>query len=182
MFGILRRFYPSAEGFEGSALVSSGEVHRLSLSPMLIFLDFDGVLHPDGCNPSSYFSCAPLLEAVLRQSADFEVVISSSWRHSRPFDELVQLFSADVRRYFVGVTPDSRYVEMPVALGLYPRQAEIEVWLRENARATDMWVAIDDRPWLFKPFFAQLIKTHPDHGMTLQTCEDLLRRKALLYR
>ena len=69
---------------------------------------------------------------------------------------------------------------MPVRLGLYPRQAEIEVWLRENAQATDNWVAIDDRPWLFKPFFPRLIKTQPDYGMTLQTCEELLRRKGSL--
>ena len=159
MFVISRRFYRFAEEFDGSRLLPRGEVDGVALSQMLIFLDFDGVLHPNGCNPSSYFSRAPLLEAVLRQSADFEVVISSSWRHRRPFDELVLLFSADVRKYVVGITPDSRYVEMPVRLGLYPRQAEIEVWLRENAQATDNWVAIDDRPWLFKPFFPRLIKT-----------------------
>ena len=105
MFVISRRFYRFAEEFDGSRLVPRGEVDGVALSQMLIFLDFDGVLHPDGCNPSSYFSRAPLLEAVLRQSADFEVVISSSWRHRRPFDELVLLFSADVRKYIVGITP-----------------------------------------------------------------------------
>ena len=31
-----------------------------------LFLDFDGVLHPEMCNKGAFFSQLPLLEAVLR--------------------------------------------------------------------------------------------------------------------
>lgn len=54
---------------------------------MVIFLDFDGVLHPEYIPGASlgkyktnrdYFSCLPNLENLLREFPDLEVIISST--------------------------------------------------------------------------------------------------------
>lgn len=53
---------------------------------MILFLDFDGVLHPYPCKPEQAFSAAPRLLAVLDDFPHVDVVVSSSWRllrHSR---------------------------------------------------------------------------------------------------
>ena len=56
--------------------------------PMLPFLDFDGVLHPDRSSVDLYFCRLTLLEPWLRKRPQIEVVISSSWREAHPLDEL----------------------------------------------------------------------------------------------
>ena len=46
---------------------------------MILFLDFDGVLHPNS-DDSEHFSCAPLLWELLRRHPDVRVVLSTGWR------------------------------------------------------------------------------------------------------
>lgn len=47
---------------------------------MIIFLDFDGVLHGYDGTAKDLFRHAPRFSAVLRDHANIEVVISSDWR------------------------------------------------------------------------------------------------------
>ncbi|MFZ3000646.1 MAG: HAD domain-containing protein [Undibacterium umbellatum] len=48
---------------------------------MILFLDFDGVLHPEPCyDKTQLFSCLPRLEAILRDFPTVQIVISSTWR------------------------------------------------------------------------------------------------------
>lgn len=49
------------------------------LNPVL-FLDFDGVTHPEVCTAEQLFCCLPLIEEVLRRRPGVDIVISSSWR------------------------------------------------------------------------------------------------------
>jgi len=53
----------------------------------IIFLDFDGVLHPDGVG---LFSRLPLLESFLSRMPEAEIVVSSTWREDHTLDELRQ--------------------------------------------------------------------------------------------
>jgi hypothetical protein len=47
----------------------------------VIFLDFDGVLHAEGCDPASYLCHIERVQDVLREfNNGIEIVISSSWR------------------------------------------------------------------------------------------------------
>ncbi|WP_205895069.1 HAD domain-containing protein [Metapseudomonas otitidis] len=55
---------------------------------MILFLDFDGVLHPeyDGqATPADVVFChLPRFEAVMRDHPEVEIVISSTWREQFP--------------------------------------------------------------------------------------------------
>ena len=66
---------------------------------MILFLDFDGVLHPeysDRAVPDEIAFChLPRFEAVLRDFPNVEIVISSTWRYHLPLDALRERFSAD---------------------------------------------------------------------------------------
>lgn len=54
---------------------------------MILFLDFDGVMHPDLCPRSEWFERLPMFERWLRGHDQIEVVISSSWRNVVPWRE-----------------------------------------------------------------------------------------------
>ncbi len=76
---------------------------------MILFLDFDGVLHPEPCYSDSDLFChRPLFESVMREFPDIEIVISSTWRQNRSLAQLKALFSDDIAACIVGVTPDWR--------------------------------------------------------------------------
>ena len=112
---------------------------------MIIFLDFDGVLHEIACTSKDLFSHAPRFSEMLRDHPNLEVVISSDWRKGAgSVAELVVHFDPDVRHRFVGWTG----IE-----GKGPRQRERECWqwLRQHGREHVRWIAIDDCPDNFGP-------------------------------
>src|SRR3989344_2338617 len=76
----------------------------------ILFLDFDGVLHPEHCHESKHFCCLPILEEVLRQAPEWKVVVTSTWRLDQPFEAILQRFSPDIARVIEGVTP--KYCEL----------------------------------------------------------------------
>lgn len=47
----------------------------------LLFLDFDGVLHPEHCHESKRFCCLEVFEEAVRQAPDIDLVVTS--RYSR---------------------------------------------------------------------------------------------------
>lgn len=114
----------------------------------ILFLDFDGVLHPqyDGaCVPQEQAFChLPRLEAVLRDYLGVELVISSEWRRQLPLDALRARFSPDIAARIVGATPVAAFA------ALARREAEILQWLAAAGRAADApWLALDDAIWQF---------------------------------
>ena len=75
---------------------------------IVLFVDFDGVTHPEPCLRIDEFCFLPLIEQVLREHIDLDVVISSSWRHEHSLDQLRGFFSPDVAQRVVGVTPSNK--------------------------------------------------------------------------
>lgn len=133
---------------------------------MILFLDFDGVLHPEPPYDESQLFCRlPLLEDCLRSFPEVLIVISSAWRDTRTLDDLRGLFPEEIGRRIVGVTPNWRDIPELVETIGYQRHAEIEGWLRQADVPWEKWVAIDDRPWLFKPFLPNLVVCDPDVGL-----------------
>lgn len=142
---------------------------------MIIFLDFDGVLHPEPCSRPELLLCElPRVERVLRDFPQAQVVVSSTWRDTRTLGELQSLFSPDVALQVIGVTPPWRDLEDIVYN--YQRQAEVEAWLRKNRSPWDRFAVLDDRAWLFSPFYAPLLKCDPATGMDDQVEQQLRDR------
>lgn len=142
-----------------------------------LFLDFDGVLHPEFCHESKHFCQLPVLEDVLRAMPSVEIVISSTWRHHRPFEVLQATFSADIAPRVVGTTP--RYAdlaEIPERLLGYEREAECVAWLRTHRASTERWLALDDRAWLFRPFSTHLVQTDGKSGLDASSAQTLAQR------
>lgn len=115
---------------------------------VVLFLDFDGVLHyfwpePDATDEeNSYFYFIPAFESVIRQfmtKLDITIIISSSWRDKRNYDQLRQPFSSDIRHLIKGVTP-CHYDNSDGS-----RLKECEEWLMTN-NYNGAWFALDDHP------------------------------------
>ena len=134
---------------------------------MILFLDFDGVLHPDPCFDSArLFEHAPRLAEALEPFSEVSIVLSTSWRTQYTFEQMVGPFPAALRDRVIGVTPLFAYGEAPPSLAPYRRQAECMQWLRANGDEQHRWLALDDRASLFVPYCERLILCDSQDGLT----------------
>ena len=132
---------------------------------MILFLDFDGVLHPDPCTDAArLFEHAPRLAQALSGFLDVALVLSTAWRQTRPYDELLALLPPELRQRTIGTTPNFSDFAALAALIPYHRQAECTHWLRHNRLEGEAWLALDDRPAWFAPYCENLIACHPQSG------------------
>ena len=133
----------------------------------ILFLDFDGVLHPEHCHESRQFCRLPILEEALRQVPECQVVITSTWRLEQPLEALRQRFSPDIAVRIAGVTPT--FVDLkqvPDTLISYPREAECRAWRWANGVPNLPWLAVDDRSWNYRPFCKSLLLIDGATGLT----------------
>lgn len=128
----------------------------------VLFLDFDGVLHPQSFSPHDQFCYLDNFCGVMRivdPRHRVPIVISSTWRHHYSLQHMRELFPPDVAQQVVGVTPYLS-TENPTDiadwtfLGEDPfkvrhRQREVLMWLHNHAPHAQ-WLAIDDRPGYFE--------------------------------
>jgi hypothetical protein len=137
---------------------------------MILFLDFDGVLHTINRSRGT-FEHLVLFESVLRDFPQVDIVISSAWREDHSLEELQSFFSTDIRRRIIDATPVLHHLSQR-----HLRQAEIMLWLREVGREYEGWVALDDSDWLFSPLCRNLVLVDPDTGFS-PDAEKRLRKK-----
>jgi hypothetical protein len=159
----------------------------------VLFLDFDGVLHPEGCAERDHFCYLPNFAAVLRVAdPDHQVpiVISSLWRHHCSLQYIRSYFPEDIAGQIVGVTPymtdqQAREVQDWGPYGgeqsrTCHRQREIAMWM--NARAPQgRWLAIDDRAAYFHKdtphlFLVPKLVYQGDSGITVYQAPALAER------
>ena len=131
------------------------EVNTQSIPSKVLFLDFDGVLHPTS-HGSALFSQLPLLEEAL-SDATCQIVISSSWRFHVELPKLQAHFSQKVRAQIVGVTCEPY-------IGSYARFHEINAYV--NTHGIHDWIALDDAYWEFPKGCDQLIRCNPNTGLS----------------
>ncbi len=148
---------------------------------MILFLDFDGVLHPFFPLPdlpddeNAFFSYWPRLLRVLDDFPSVDVVVSSSWRTS---ENLMAQVPESLRRRIVGLTPEikrrtrkqypSNFVPEPI------RYLEIQRYLKTHKQEPTHWIALDDDPLLFPAACPQLILCSMGFGVSE---EAILRRR-----
>jgi len=77
---------------------------------MILFLDFDGVLHPETVLSTRVeFQHLPLLWRILCTVPEVEVVFATSWRNSRSLVELIAIVTRgggeELAHRFIGVNP-----------------------------------------------------------------------------
>lgn len=163
------------------------------MNKIVIFLDFDGVLHPQPSPPSQLFQGMPLLAATLcSYPNEVEVVISSSWRETDSLEELKAHFPQDIRESVIDVTPifsnmsqdqiDAMLVATWERLDIqYKRQREIELWLQTHRPGGVPWIAIDDMADEFAPDCQNLLRTHSKKGIQpgdIRTLHAMIRMRS----
>ncbi|WP_180124862.1 HAD domain-containing protein [Rhodoferax sp. BLA1] len=136
---------------------------------MILFLDFDGVTHPQPCGDENVFCQLHLIEAVLRERElqGVHIVISSSWREYHGLEDMREFFSQDMQSRVIGVTPNLWDQALAPA---FVRERECMAWLATNRPPGTPWLAIDDRPSWFQPNCPNLFLTDTVQGFqTTQT-------------
>jgi hypothetical protein len=144
-----------------------------------LFLDFDGVTHPDPCGKDQYFCQLTLIEAVLRQYKSVDIVISSTWRFDHGLRELRKYFADDIAPRVIDVTPtlkrnDDTEGWAPHLLQ-HHREWECRKWLRLHKPSGAAWLAIDDCADWFTPQCLHLLTTPSTSGFTVEHADALSR-------
>ena len=129
---------------------------------MILFLDFDGTLHPNWtlhqrgdrqvAVPYSgpRFVEAPILASIIEPySEHIDIVISSWWAYTRSISEIAELLSQGIANRITGSIwlseQPTRYRDESMS-----RYRSIQLWLDHHSAAlTDGWIALDgnDRGW-----------------------------------
>lgn len=122
----------------------------------LIFLDFDGVLHPNFCAEDVYFAHAQALADAIG-TAEVAIVISSSWRFHCKLRDLVERLPEPLGRRIIGSTGEA-------CIGRYSRHSEILGYLAAH-RIRSRWIALDDSAWEFPPDCRELIHCDGSTGI-----------------
>ncbi|PCD00966.1 HAD domain-containing protein [Halopseudomonas pelagia] len=124
---------------------------------MLLFLDYDGVLHPDAVyrrvdgqiellSEGALFMWAPLLEELLQPFPEVGIVLSTSWVRNLGFQRAKGMLSAALAARLVGATWHSAMKRNSTDTVLWDQQSryeQIATYLNRLGRF-DSWLAIDD--------------------------------------
>lgn len=141
---------------------------------MIIFLDFDGVLHNTDVfvrsiessiaanlqeherkfltnkgklvDGESLFEHAERLALVLESFPDIRIVITSTWRLHFTLDSLKEFLPKPLADRVIGVTPQLFTIS---GNGVTLRSREISRYLQINCPADQQWIALDDTDYLF---------------------------------
>jgi len=148
------------------------------LNAIVLFLDFDGVLHPVGTpaldenfrliDDPSLFCWRPILEQVLAPYPEVQIVVSSDWRRLFGDEALVALLGPSLGQRFIGVV--NRYNESRAA----------EILAEVSQRKLCRWFAIDDHPSVLKASRAgdgRFIACSPYTGISDVSAQKELKRK-----
>lgn len=139
----------------------------------LLFLDFDGVLHPDAAylvrgrptlrGPGQLFMWAGILEQRLALYSALDIVLSTSWVHWRSYSRTCKTLPDGLRRRIVGATWHSRMD--PREWAELTRHQQIRRYLRHRHDVPWLVLDDDDESW---PDAERdhLICTDPERGLS----------------
>lgn len=156
---------------------------------MILFLDFDGVLHPDaayleeGCPvlraDGELFMWTPHLVEALAPYPNVQIVLSTSWVQVRGFTRARDALPEALSKRVIGATWHSAMQGGGWGGGGMPVQTHYQEIAGYVRRAQlKRWIALDDdgEGWA-KSARDKLIHTNPDKGISDPTTLTLLREK-----
>lgn len=129
----------------------------------VLFLDFDGVVHPGRdphcVGPSTlflevgHFGWLDNLVQLLRARREIGVVVHSSWREVYSLDDLREMLSGLEANYLGATVPGSRY-------------ESILSWLQEHSQVSSFRVLDDDPGEFPSPLPSEVILCDPRRGLS----------------
>ncbi len=128
---------------------------------MILFLDFDGVLHPSSVylrngKPvldahGELFMWAPLLVDALSDFPDCQIVLSTNWVRRLGFEATCGFLPVELRERVIGATWHSVRETPRYNAGLTlsywndaTRYQQIKHWVQFNNLHSNDWIALDD--------------------------------------
>lgn len=171
LFGTLGRGASiEEESVHAAPSISAFEWPTLPSTALILFLDFDGVMHRA---ENGSFERMPQLSRLLAEHPDLVVVLSTNWKVNAAPERLLALFPAELRGHVVGVTPD-------LADGSpFQRERECVAWAK--ARGLGRYIALDDDPSGFSEGCPFLVLTDRYVGLdeeAVARCSAALERLA----
>ncbi|WP_363320866.1 HAD domain-containing protein [Ramlibacter sp.] len=131
----------------------------------LLFLDFDGVLHPVATKPgeSLPFEWVPELSALLSEAPDVMIAVHSSWAERYPLDQMRDFLGPVGCRLIGAVNPGAK-------------SSSILLFLRSRPDV-QAWLVIDDEAGEFPPDFpGPVVICDPARGISDLAVQDQIRR------
>lgn len=145
---------------------------------MILFLDFDGVLHPDAVylvkgrptlrGEGELFMWAPLLVDVLADCPEVQIVLSTSWARELSFSRARRWLPDPIRARVIGSTWHSAMKYQTDGFRLAQTWWDTATRYQQIKRYADRagltdWLAVDDQPegW-----------GADDHDKLVHTCGD----------
>ncbi|MCD0495544.1 hypothetical protein LP085_01645 [Achromobacter sp. MY14] len=140
---------------------------------MILFLDFDGVLHPLNKGPAN-LARAPLLLPILREFPEAKVVLSTSWRYIYTLDVISAKLPKPLADRIVDMTPRNVCEDVAHQHEGRPRwpirEHECRDWLRAQGIDDTPWLAVDDDRDVFSKD-APVVWCDPREGLTAEAVE-----------
>ncbi len=142
---------------------------------LLLYLDFDGVLHPERVwwhptvgpylsdpGEDRLFQHSALLERILAPYPDIRIILSTSWVRRYGVAKSAKELRPALRQRVVGSTINGRMNEDAFSRLLRGQQ----VWADVQKRKPRAWLALDDCPdgWPAQSV-DKFIQAHPDQGL-----------------
>lgn len=158
---------------------------------VILFLDFDGVLHPDAVYrrldgrielraSGELFMWAPLLEEILEDYPELRIVLSTSWVRVLGFRRARERLPAKLAERVIGATWHSAMGRNSLDVIGWDHQTrfqQISAYLSRSPNPTP-WLAIDDDDvgWPDEQK-SSLILTDPVKGLASVNVQNLLRHQ-----
>lgn len=156
----------------------------------LLFLDYDGVLHPDAVYLTSrgvelraageLFMWTPFLVEALAPHQDVQIVLSTSWARNLGFQRARSALPAELQPRVIGATWHSamgRGWPDHIAWDTQARYGQIQAYLSRLSTPA-RWLAIDDDAQGWAAVDRELlIQTDPDLGLSVPETRAELAKK-----
>lgn len=144
----------------------------------VIYLDFDGVLHPDDAyvdvkgrvylkGSGSLFMWAPILEESLAPYPDVKIVLSTSWVRVKSYAYARNKLPKTLRQRVIGATWHSALKSDPELVAWWQELGRCrQISLDADRRKPTAWAALDDDHDDWVPGWREkLVATHPYDGL-----------------